>query len=58
MWFVLPHSYESADALDSLSFTYLQNVLHNKRERESISDTTTRIPNGGGLANKDQELRV
>ena len=52
------HSYESADALGNLSFTYPQNVLHNKRERESILDTATRIQNGGDLANKDQELRV
>ena len=48
------HSYESADALGSLSFTYPQNVLHNKRERESSSDTATRIANGCGTANKDQ----
>ena len=48
------HSYEYADALGSLSFTYPQNVLHNKRERESSLDTATRIANGRGTANKDQ----
>jgi len=36
------HGCESTDALGSLSFTNLQNVLHNQRERESSSDTATR----------------
>ena len=44
------HSCESTDALGSLSFTNLQNVLRNQRERESSSDTATRWQMGNGWA--------